>query len=56
MFKDILKDYTEKGVAIIPNVFSEDECAELKAKATKSYPSYMIGGKIVEKLDARLIP
>lgn len=30
---DILKDYVEKGVAIIPNVFSEDECAELKAQA-----------------------
>jgi ectoine hydroxylase-related dioxygenase (phytanoyl-CoA dioxygenase family) len=33
MFKDILKDYIEKGVAIIPNVFSEDECVELKAQA-----------------------
>jgi len=30
---DIFKDYQEKGVAIIPNVFSEEECVELKAQA-----------------------
>jgi len=30
---DIFKDYQEKGVAIIPNVFSEEECIELKAQA-----------------------